>query len=379
MDQLAQAIQEQKRANTFRGLVNGMNQMVVAIYSDLSIGFANKKWIEVIGIKAIQPQQLDSYFLQGEAVFMEYFKQVVQEEEPPRQLLPHIWMENVEKQTMILEFTIIPFFELNNIRKSWAVFFTDVTKHIQVEEELKKMAEQERKLNEMKSSFVSLVSHELRTPLSVILSSSELIGLAAEKAGLGKSFFGTKYISRINDQVDKMSQLLNDFLYVSKIESNSIVANPQSTNIHAFIQQLIRDHYHPWKDGRTLRLVLSTKKEKVWIDVVQLKHILCNLIDNAFKYSASKKAPILRVSMRKKSWSLLLIDHGIGIPSAEINSLFKAFVRCSNVGNTEGTGVGLMIVKYFITLNKGSITVRSSEGKGTAFLLEFNNQLINHN
>ncbi|MFX7739670.1 histidine kinase dimerization/phospho-acceptor domain-containing protein, partial [Acinetobacter baumannii] len=89
---------------------------------------------------------------------------------------------------------IIPFFELNNIRKSWAVFFTDVTSHIQAEEELKKMAEQERKLNEMKSSFVSLVSHELRTPLSVILSSSELIGLAAEKAGLGKDFFGRKYI-----------------------------------------------------------------------------------------------------------------------------------------------------------------------------------------
>ncbi|MFM9449433.1 hypothetical protein, partial [Streptomyces acidiscabies] len=115
-----------------------MNQMVVAIYSDLSIGFANKKWIEVIGIKAIRPQQLDSYFLKGEAVFMEYFKQVVQEEEPPRQLLPHIWMENVHNQMMILEFTIIPFFELNNIRKSWAVFFTDVTSHIQAEEELKK-------------------------------------------------------------------------------------------------------------------------------------------------------------------------------------------------------------------------------------------------
>ncbi len=131
-----------------------------------------------------------------------------------------------------------------------------------------------------------------------------------------------------------------------------------------------------WKN--TAFGVISQKKS-VWIDVVQLKHILCNLIDNAFKYSTSKKAPILRVSMRKKSWSLLLIDHGIGIPHAELNSLFKAFVRCSNVGNIEGTGVGLMIVKYFITLNKGSITVRSSEGKGTAFLLEFDNQIINHN
>ncbi|MEL4881603.1 hypothetical protein AAEH85_21870, partial [Shewanella algae] len=87
---------------------------------------------------------------------------------------------------------------------------------------------------------------------------------------------------------------------VSKIESNSIVANPQSTNIPVFIRRLITDYYSPWKDGRTLHLVLSAKKKSVWIDVVQLKHILCNLIDNAFKYSTSKKAPILRVSMRKK-------------------------------------------------------------------------------
>jgi signal transduction histidine kinase len=379
MDQLAQAIQEQKRANTFRGLVNGMNQMVVAIYSDLSIGFANKKWIEVVGVKELRPQQLDSYLLQGEEVFMEHFKQVVQEEEPPHQMPPHIWMENAAKQTMILEFKIVPFFELDNLRKSWAVFFTDVTKHIQAEEELKKIAEQERKLNDMKSSFVSLVSHELRTPLSVILTSSELIGLAAEKEGLGKNFFGAKFVSRINDQVDKMSQLLNDFLYVSKIESNSIIANPQQTNITALVEQIFLEYYNPWKDGRVLTLVMPQKSNSVWIDVLQIKHVLCNLINNAFKYSDGKLSPIVKVKMHAKKWSLLIIDNGIGIPTAELTSLFKPFVRCSNVGTIEGTGIGLMIVKYFIELNNGSIRVRSSMGRGTAFIVTFNNNFINHN
>lgn len=110
----------------------------------------------------------------------------------------------------------------------------------------------------------------------------------------------------------------------------------------------------------------------LYFDKSQLKYIVTNLIDNAFKYSKDKAAPKLRVKIGSNSWSIIIADQGIGIPKNDISKLFNAFVRGSNVGDIEGTGVGLMTVKYFMELNHGNLLLRSVVGKGTIFYLHFN-------
>lgn len=362
-------IEMQKRAGMFRRLVNSMNQLVVIMHEDLSITFANKKWLEVIGVKS---NQLQHYFLEGEATFLASFSLMLHNEELDTEKELTVYMESRAGNRLILEYSIVPFFETDADHKSWAVFFTDITEHIRAEEELKNIVEKEHKLNELKSSFVSLVSHELRTPLSVILSNSDLINQHADYIGLGENGFTKKYTQRITDQIDIMTKLLNDFLVVGKIESKKIISKPEQLFPQEVFKQLFKEFYSPWKDGRKLDYIFSGPNHPVYIDPTQLKHIVTNLIDNAFKYSRDKKAPKVKVKIRTNNWSILITDYGIGIPKEDTANLFNAFVRGSNVGDIVGTGVGLMIVKYFIELNNGTIMLRSVVGKGTVFYLQFN-------
>lgn len=360
-------IEVQRRAGMFRSLVNGMNQLVVAIHSDLTIIFANKKWIEVIGVKEQNPIDFSNYLLEGAVLFMEVFKAIQKNHELPITENRYVVMENVQGKKLTLEYNIVPFFESGSDQKSWAIFFSDITQQLKAESELKNIAEQERKLNELKSSFVNLVSHELRTPLSVILSSSELI----ELAGKEKGFSAAKYTNRINGQIERMTQLLNDFLFVSKIESRSIQAVNEKIAVQSLMLSLFHEYYQPWRDGRSIQYYFKGAAETVEADPAQLKHILVNLIDNSFKYSPSASAPVIKVYTRAKSWSILIIDAGIGIPAEDIKKLFAPFVRGSNVLDIEGSGIGLMIVKYFLELNNGTVHIKSTVGKGTVFLVEF--------
>ena len=365
-------LEMQKRAGVFRRLVNSMNQLVVIVQSDLTISFANKKWLDEIGVKTYQ---LTQYFLEGEKGFLEAFTTAIKDQEPDPAKELKVIMQSHAGQRLIMAFSIVPFFYTSNEDKSWAVFFTDITEHIRIEEELKKVLEKEHKLNQLKSSFVSLVSHELRTPLAVIQSNNDLINQSAEAQGLGRNAFTKKYTRRIADQIDNMTKMLNDFLVVGKIESKSIRSKPEQTEVREMLELLFKEYYCPWKDGRNLAYHFSGNNDPVWIDPIQLKHILTNLIDNAFKYSEGKEPPKVKVKLRTGSWSILIADQGIGIPAEDRDKMFNAFIRGSNVGDIVGTGVGLMIVKYFIGLNSGTVQLRSTQGKGTIFYLNFNNNI----
>lgn len=362
----------QNRAGLFRRLVNSMNQLVVIVHKDLTISFANKKWLDEIGVKTYQ---LTQYFLEGEKGFLEAFAAVINDQEPDPAKDLKVIMESHSGNRLIMAFSIVPFFYTDTEQKSWAVFFTDITEHIRIEEELKKILEKEYKLNQLKSSFVSLVSHELRTPLAVIQSNNDLINQSAERQGLGEPPFTKKYTKRIADQIDNMTKMLNDFLVVGKIESKSIRSKPEKVDVRKMLEHLFKEFYSPWKDGRRLVYRFSGNNEPVWIDPIQLKHILTNLIDNAFKYSEEKAPPKVKVTLRTESWSILIADQGIGIPTEDREKMFNAFIRGSNVGDIIGTGVGLMIVKYFMGLNNGTIQLRSTHGKGTIFYLNFKNNI----
>ncbi|HJV20964.1 MAG TPA: PAS domain-containing sensor histidine kinase [Sediminibacterium sp.] len=365
-------LEMQKRAGIFRRLVNSMDQLVVIVHRDLTISFANKKWLNEIGVKTYQ---LCQYFLEGEKAFLETFTTVINDQEPDPGKEQKVIIESHTGNRLIMAFSIVPFFFTDTEEKSWAVFFTDITEHIRIEEELKKILEKEHKLNQLKSSFVSLVSHELRTPLAVIQSNNDLINQSAERQGLGETPFTKKYTKRIADQIDNMTKMLNDFLVAGKIESKCIRSKPEKVEVREILEQLFREYYSPWKDGRSLVYSFSGNRDPVWIDPIQLKHILVNLIDNAFKYSEGKTAPKVKVTLRAGSWSILIADKGIGIPPEDRNKMFNTFIRGSNVGDIVGTGVGLMIVKYFIGLNNGSVQLRSTHGKGTVFYLNFKNNI----
>ena len=255
-----------------------------------------------------------------------------------------------------------------NKQSSIVAVFNDITNEVAVEENLLEVVKREKELNELKSAFVNMVSHEMRTPLAIISSCAEIIQmmLANEKPKEEIESYATHILS----EVERMTTFMNDILMISKIEAGKIEFNPEEVSLIQFINSLIQNSYNPWKDGRHLNLEVKGNERLFPFDTKMVRHILQNLIDNAFKYSNHKASPKLRLRYSKTYITFSIIDFGIGIYKEDIAKLFSSFSRGSNVANIPGTGIGLVVVKYFVNQHNGTISVKSKVNNGTIFSIK---------
>jgi signal transduction histidine kinase len=185
------------------------------------------------------------------------------------------------------------------------------------------------------------------------------------------SINSTKYLGRIVHQVEKMTKLLTDFLLVSKIESGNLSLQLNYCDVVSILRKVTKESFMPYKDGRNAIVTIKGEQKMQIADSNMLQMIFENLLSNAFKYSMGKLAPKVQIRFEKNKWTLLVVDAGIGMPEKFKKELYTAFVRGSNVGNIEGTGLGLMLVHYLVQQHLGQIHIKSSIHKGTAILIRF--------
>ena len=217
----------------------------------------------------------------------------------------------------------------------------------------------------MKSNFVSLASHEFRTPLSTILSSVSLLEQYKTAETQDKR---DKHIQRIKSSVGDLVAILEEFLTLEKIDEGKIDVKNQSYNIQEQIEQLCQK----FTSTEKLEHIFNYEHhggEIVFLDKVFLNHILTNLISNAVKYSPALSTIYILSEADHQSLKLVVKDEGIGISEEDQQQLFDRFFRAANTGNIKGTGLGLHIVKRYVDLLRGSITVESQLGKGTVFIV----------
>ncbi len=235
---------------------------------------------------------------------------------------------------------------------------------MQMEEDLLIALEKERELGEMKSRFVTMASHEFRTPLSTILSS---VFLLENYAGEEYDEFKTMHINRVKRSVKNMTEILNEFLSLSKLDEGKIKASYSYADIPECIEEIMDEMESVKKTGQQLHFSHSGDVNVLVFDKQILRNILINLISNGIKFS--DKGDIIEVKSIIETDKLVLkvIDHGIGIPAEDQQYLFKRFFRANNALNIEGTGLGLNIVKKYVDLLKGDISFESKPGEGTSF------------
>ena len=217
--------------------------------------------------------------------------------------------------------------------------------------------EREKQLSELKSRFVSMASHEFRTPLSTILSSAGLSEKYLIKNDTEKI---EKHLSRIKISVSHLTNILNDFLSLSKLEEDKVNVNLTKVNIKSLIEDTLDDIQS--SSEKTLEIIHNHDgKDSCTTDSSFLQNICYNLISNAFKYTNSKIA--CQSSISNNILSIQIKDNGIGIPVEDQKNLFGRFFRAKNVTNIQGAGLGLNIVKHYIELLKGEISFTSEPGK----------------
>jgi PAS domain S-box-containing protein len=239
----------------------------------------------------------------------------------------------------------------------------------QSKQEVLRALEKERQLNDMKTKFVTIASHEFRTPLATILSSASLIGRYSHAEEDEKR---QKHVQRIKSTVNNLTEILNDFLSLGKLEEGQIRNVPIVFNLPEFCQELIDEIRSLCKENQQI-LYTHEGNAEVCIDRHLLKNVLINLLSNATKYSEAGKDIFLHTHHQGKTLHLEVQDQGMGIPESDQAHVFDRFFRAHNSGTIQGTGLGLNIVKKYIQLMQGDIRLESELNRGTTMYVELPN------
>ena len=235
----------------------------------------------------------------------------------------------------------------------------------QTKDELDNALIREREVNSMKSRFISIASHEFRTPLATVLSSLSLVEKYAE---LKEDEKRNKHIGRIKSSVRNLTDILNDFLSLNKLEEGKVFVNIEGFNLHDLIEGIRQELQEIAKKSQKIKLSCSHHGHCVVnLDKNLIRNIIINLVSNAIKFSPEDSPIKINAELSESELILSVKDQGIGIPEADQKHLFERFFRSSNAGEIQGTGLGLSIVAHYVSLLKGSIKFESKENEGTTF------------
>ncbi|MCB9224767.1 MAG: ATP-binding protein [Crocinitomicaceae bacterium] len=278
----------------------------------------------------------------------------------------------INYMNQIYRINAVPLSVSDNVIDKILVVEENVTAQKQVEKKREEALSKEKQLNEMKSRFVSMASHEFRTPLSTVLSSVSLIEKYIEKGDLDKT---EKHTSRIKSAVAGLTEILNDFLSVDKLESNKSVVEKKDFDYKEFALEITEEMKTICKPGQEIVVNMTGENWMIHSDPRIMKNVLYNLISNAIKYSPEGQKIAFNSAIQDKSLKVEVIDKGIGIPAEDQKELFSRFFRAKNVTNIKGTGLGLNIVKKYVEMLGGDISFTSELNEGSTF---FVNLPINH-
>lgn len=237
------------------------------------------------------------------------------------------------------------------------------------QQELIHSLDKEKSLNDLKSRFITTASHEFRTPLGTILSSAAL----AMKYDDDKKELRFKHLERIKVSVKNLTQILNDFLSMDKLDEGLVRNSPENINVASFINDLIDEMENFLRKGQKI-IFEKSSVNNVNLDKHLLKNSLLNLISNGIKYSNEDSEIIVKVENIGNLIIFAVKDNGIGIPKEEQVYLFDRFFRAKNAINIQGTGLGLSIVQRYIQIMGGDLKFTSDEN-GTEFQLIFDNEI----
>jgi PAS domain S-box-containing protein len=223
--------------------------------------------------------------------------------------------------------------------------------------------ERERQLSEMKTQFISVASHEFRTPLAAATGSLELLERHATKITEAKR---VELLTRAQRSLGRLTTIMDNVLQLSRADSGRVTVKRMTIDLVQFVQDLIREVEAGDRHSHTFTFQPSGKGDAVPVDTNLFNHILSNLLGNAVRYSPAGTKISVTLDIGAQAFSLTVADEGIGIPEAERERVFEPFARGSNVGQINGTGLGLNIVKRYTELMGGRIELLRTE-RGAAF------------
>src|SRR6185369_2730579 len=221
-----------------------------------------------------------------------------------------------------------------------------------------------RRLETVRRDFVSNLSHELRTPLASLRALAETL----QDGALDDPPAARRFVDQIQIEVDALTQMVNELLELSKIESGrfSLDRSPVSAN-DLLTSASQRMQLQAERADLNLRVECANDLPNVQIDSQRLEQVLVNLIHNAVKFTHPGGEIVLFADAGIGEVRFAVRDTGVGIPVDEVPRIFERFYRVDKSRTGNGTGLGLSIAKHIVEAHGGKIWVESREGEGSTF------------
>jgi two-component system sensor histidine kinase SenX3 len=223
-----------------------------------------------------------------------------------------------------------------------------------------------RRLESLRRDFVANISHELKTPVGAL-------GLVAETIEEEEDPEVIRRLSRrMKAEAERLARIIEDLLDLSRIEADE---NPERDPLEVpRLVALAVERAHPVADSRDIQVHITEQSTPPAVlgDQRQLVSAVHNLVENAVKYSDPGSEVAVEIGQGEDGFAeIAVIDHGLGIPSRDLERIFERFYRVDRARSrdTGGTGLGLSIVRHVVTNHGGDVTVQSREGEGSTFML----------
>jgi signal transduction histidine kinase len=249
--------------------------------------------------------------------------------------------------------------------------------------ENKRLLDEIVKYDRVKTEFFANISHELRTPLNIIFSTAQLFSLYADTDSKEMNIIKiNKYTHTMKQNCYRLLRLVNNLIDITKIDSGFMELNLKNVNIIEIVENItLSTAEYIESNSRTIIFDTDIEEKIMAIDPEQMERVILNLISNATKFTSPGDTIEVTIYDKDKYILISVKDTGIGIPQDKLDSIFERFKQVDPLlsRRSEGSGIGLSLVKSLVEMHNGAISVKSKCDVGTEFLLEFPVSLIDEN
>ncbi len=333
--------------------LGNLREAVVMVDGENVIRLANPAFRDLVeGNHSPLGKRLDT-FLQGSA-FREFLQGVRQKREGQRTELE----TTVGRRSLWLEVSAAPLPESARAEGTFTLFvFHDVT--------------HQKALERMRTEFVANVSHELRTPVTIIKGFTDT--LIEDQSELTPEET-ERFLHRIQANSERLSNLLEDLLLLSRLESTQSVLQRERISLAKLLEE-ITANWLPNHEDREWKFItgFAEGNDVVFIDSLRFSQVMVNLLENAVRHARGLTVLQVQTHLRKNGVEIMVGDDGCGIPSNDLPHIFQRFYRVSRSRSREsgGTGLGLSIVKHIVQQHGGDLRAESETGQGTRIYIFF--------
>lgn len=328
------------------------------------IAYANPSFRSLVGYEYLKGK-LFRTILSDESIYI--FQEVFLEARSEKKQITNIEIELLHRNREIIpvELSLSPFIEDEK--------FSYMICSLHDLRDRKKLEEELRKSEKLKTEFMNIAAHELKSPITPVKGYLELIISDEEASERIKNW---AKISLRN--AERLLLLINDILDIARLESDTMRFNMKQISIANLLKEIVEDVKQSIED-KQLDFIVEIPEDLPSIigDPDRLSQVFKNLITNAIKFT-DRGSITLSAKKNKNNIEIYVRDTGIGIPKGELNNIFKKFyqVDMKEKRIAEGTGLGLYICKEIVEKHNGSIHVESSPGEGSTFIITLPTSII---